>query len=54
MRWSIVAQSVARQRIKDSESQLISVFNATKDITAASNALLVGAFTLFIKTTNAH
>jgi hypothetical protein len=28
--------------------------NATKDIAAASNAPLVGAFTLFIKSTNVH
>ena len=52
----MVDRSAKRRKAADqgSERLLISVFNATKDITAASNALLVGAFTLFIKTTNAH
>ena len=35
-----------------SKRLLISVLNATKDITAALNALLADAFALFIKTRN--
>ena len=52
----MVDRSAKRRKAADqgSERLLISVFNATKDITAASNALLVGAFTLFIKSTNVH
>jgi hypothetical protein len=52
----MVDRSAKRRKAADqgSERLLISVFNATKDITATSNAPLVGAFTLFIKSTNVH
>jgi DNA-binding ferritin-like protein len=50
--WSIVVHSVARPRTMGSKRLLISVPNATKDITAALNALLADAFALFIKTRN--
>jgi hypothetical protein len=52
----MVDRSAKHRKAADqgSERLLISVFNATKDITAASNAPLVGAFTLFIKSTNVH
>jgi hypothetical protein len=46
VRWSIAAYSVARPRTMDSEPLLISVFNATGDITAALSALLVEGFAL--------
>jgi hypothetical protein len=48
--WSIVVHSDARPRTMGSKRLLISVPNATKDITAALNALLADAF--FIKTRN--